>query len=161
MRQDVENYVRECDECHRRKQGREYRHPLEKFDSLPTLLSLFPWIFVDHIRSPQERISIFWLLLTILLSTQRQTHTGYDCRTCAWAYASHVITRHGTGSVLWLIRDGHSPQCFFKENCKILGIKKMNTSENHPQANGTIERYHKTNESRVEIQFECIWHELG
>jgi len=28
MRQDVENYVRECDKCHRRKQGREYTAPL-------------------------------------------------------------------------------------------------------------------------------------
>jgi hypothetical protein len=29
MRRDVENYVRECDDCHRRKQGREYIEPLE------------------------------------------------------------------------------------------------------------------------------------
>jgi len=28
MRQDVKNYVRECDECHRRKQRREYTAPL-------------------------------------------------------------------------------------------------------------------------------------
>ena len=28
MRQDVENYVRECDDCHRIKQGREYTAPL-------------------------------------------------------------------------------------------------------------------------------------
>jgi hypothetical protein len=28
MRQDVENYDRECDNCHRRKQGREYIAPL-------------------------------------------------------------------------------------------------------------------------------------
>jgi hypothetical protein len=28
MRQDVENYVRECDICHRRKQSREYIAPL-------------------------------------------------------------------------------------------------------------------------------------
>jgi hypothetical protein len=29
IRQDVEDYVRECDNCHRRKQGREYNAPLE------------------------------------------------------------------------------------------------------------------------------------
>jgi hypothetical protein len=28
MRQDVENYVRECDDCHRRKQNHEYIAPL-------------------------------------------------------------------------------------------------------------------------------------
>jgi hypothetical protein len=28
MGQDVENYVRECDVCHRRKQSREYIAPL-------------------------------------------------------------------------------------------------------------------------------------
>ena len=33
---------------------------------------------------------------------------------------------------------------FFKETCKILGIRQANTSAYHPQANGTTERYHKT-----------------
>jgi hypothetical protein len=28
MMQDVENYVRECDNCYRRKQSREYKAPL-------------------------------------------------------------------------------------------------------------------------------------
>ena len=64
--------------------------------------------------------------------------------TCAWAYATHVIARHGTGSVLVTDQGRSFTSVFFKETCKILGIKQVNTSAYHPQANGTIERYHKT-----------------
>ena len=64
--------------------------------------------------------------------------------TCARAYATHVIARHGTGSVLVTDQERSFTSVFFKEACKILGIKQGKTSEYHPQANGTIERYHKT-----------------
>ena len=59
--------------------------------------------------------------------------------TCAKAYATHVIARHGTGSVLVTDQGRSFTSLFFKETCKILGIRQMNTSAYH-----TIERYHKT-----------------
>ena len=64
--------------------------------------------------------------------------------TCARAYATQVVARHGTGSVLLTDQWRSFTSVFFKETCKILGIKQVNTSAYHPQASGTIERYHKT-----------------
>ena len=64
--------------------------------------------------------------------------------TCARAYATQVVARHGTGSVLLTDQWRSFTSVFFKETCKILGIKQANTSTYHPQANGTSERYHKT-----------------
>jgi len=33
---------------------------------------------------------------------------------------------------------------FFKETCKILGIRKVNTLSYHPSSNGVVERKHKS-----------------
>ena len=55
-----------------------------------------------------------------------------------------MIARHGTGSVLVTDQGRTFTSVFFKETCKILGIKQVNTSAYHPQANDNIERYLKT-----------------
>ena len=95
MRQDVGNYVRECDECHRRKQGPEYTAPLGEVRQ-PTypfeIISMdicgpypltrrenkYLLTFIDHFTKYSEAISI-----------QNMT-----AETCARAYATHVIARH-------------------------------------------------------------------
>jgi hypothetical protein len=64
--------------------------------------------------------------------------------TCARGYATHIIARHGAGSELITDRGRNFTCMFFREVCKILGIKKLNTTAYHPQANRVLERYHKT-----------------
>ena len=145
MRLDVENYVRECDECHRRKQGREYtaplgevRQPTYPFEitsmdicgpyQLTPRKNKYHLTFIDHFTKYSEAIPI----------------QDMTAETCARAYATHVIAGHGTSSVLVTAQGQSFTSVFFKEACKILGIKQVNTSAYHPQANGTIEWYHKT-----------------
>jgi len=101
MRQDVENYVRECDECHRRKQEREYTAPLGEVRQptypfeitsmdicgpypLTPRKNKYLLTFIDHFTKYSEAIPI-------------QDKTA---ETCTRAHATHVIARHGTGSVL-------------------------------------------------------------
>ena len=67
-----------------------------------------------------------------------------SAETCARAYATNVIARHGTGSILVTDQGRSFMSALFKETCKILGIKQMNSSAYHAMAQGTIERYHKT-----------------
>ena len=62
----------------------------------------------------------------------------------ARAYATQVIARHGTGSILVTDQGRSFTSEFFRQVCKILGIKQLHTSPYHAQANGNIERYHKT-----------------
>ena len=56
----------------------------------------------------------------------------------------HIIARHGTGSILVTDRGTSFTSVFFRETCKILGIKQLYTSALHPQSNGQIESWHKT-----------------
>jgi hypothetical protein len=143
MRQDVENYLSACDECHRIKQGREYTAPLGEVRQ-PTypfeIISMdicgqypltprknkYLLTFIDHFTKYAEAIPI----------------QDMAAETCTRAYTTHVIARHGTGSILVTDQGRSFTSVFFKETCKILGIKQVNTSAYHPQANGMIERYH-------------------
>jgi transposase InsO family protein len=64
--------------------------------------------------------------------------------TCARAYATHIIAKHGAGSKLITNQGRNFTSSIFRETCKILGIKQLNTTAYHPQANGVIERFHKS-----------------
>ena len=62
---------------------------------------------------------------------------------CTRIYASQIVTRHGSGSTL--IDQGRSfVSAFFKETCRILGIRKVNTTSFHPASNGMVERFHRS-----------------
>jgi len=63
---------------------------------------------------------------------------------CARAFATHVIARHGSGSLLVTDQGRQFTSAFFKETCKILGVRQMNTSSRHPMSNGMVEKLNKT-----------------
>jgi len=64
--------------------------------------------------------------------------------TCARIYVSHIITQHGTGSQLITDQGAAFMSSFFQETCKVLGIRRTQTTSWHPASNGTIERWHCT-----------------
>jgi transposase InsO family protein len=145
MRKDVENYVSKCDDCQKRKQRKEYvaplgevRQPTYPFEIVgmdicgpfPTTPRKNKYLltFIDHFTKFAEAIPI----------------SDMTAETCARAYATHVIARHGTGSILVTDQGKSFTSVFFRETCRILGVKQINSSAYHPQANGQIERYHKT-----------------
>ena len=84
--------------------------------------------FIDHLTRYAEAIPI----------------PDITAETCARAYATQIIARHGSGSVLVTDQGRQFTSVFFKETCRILGIKKLFSSPLHPQSNGMIERYHRS-----------------
>jgi transposase InsO family protein len=145
MRQDVENYVRKCDECPSRKQGREYtaplgdvRQPTYPFEitsmdicgpyPLTRRKNKYLLTFIDHITKYAEAIPF----------------KDMSAESYARAYAAHVIARHGTGSILVTDQGRSFTSAFFKKTCKILGVKQMYSTAYHPQGNAQIERFHRT-----------------
>ena len=63
---------------------------------------------------------------------------------CACAYTTHVIARHGASSKLLSDQGRNFTSAFFKETCKILGVKQLFTTAYHPMNNGKLERFHKS-----------------
>jgi transposase InsO family protein len=69
-----------------------------------------------------------------------------DCtaQTCARAYATQVIARHGVGGTTVTGRGSNFMSSFFNKTCQILGVKHVNTTAYRPQANGAAERFQQT-----------------
>jgi len=67
-----------------------------------------------------------------------------SAETCARVYATQIVTRHGTGSTLINDQGRSFMSSFFKETCRILEIRKVNTSSYHPSSNGMVERFHRS-----------------
>lgn len=65
--------------------------------------------FIDHLTKYAEAIPIPDML----------------AETCARAYATQIIARHGSGSILVADQGRQFTSVLFKETCRILGIKKM------------------------------------
>lgn len=64
--------------------------------------------------------------------------------TIARVYATQIVTRHGAGSKLITDQGRAFMSEFFKETCKVLGVRKVHTSSYHSMANGLTERFNKS-----------------
>jgi transposase InsO family protein len=145
MHRRVEEYVKNCHACQRFKPRHEFKAHLGVVME-PTL----PWevvaidicgpfpttpnnnryllTFLDHLTKYAEAIPI-----TLMTAEER-----------ARAYATHVIARHGACSKLLNDQGRNFKSAFFRETCKILGVKQLYTTAYHPQANGILERWHRS-----------------
>ena len=145
MRKSIEDYVRRCDSCQRRKEDRQFTAPLgtpevpERPFQITSMDITGPYpltprrnkyllTFVDHFSKYAEAFPI----------------PDQSAEVCARVYTREIVARHGTGSVLVTDQGSAFMSSFFGETCKVLGIKRIHTSSFHPQSNGTVERWHRT-----------------
>ena len=145
MRRNVEAYVQKCHTCQQTKPRHEFRAPMGEVTEPTTpfevtamdVLGPFPrtengnrylLTFMDHLTHYPEAIPIKQM----------------TAEECARAYATHIIARHGSGSKLISDQGRNFTSAFFRETCKILGIRQIFTTAYHPQANGKLERLHRT-----------------
>ena len=145
MREDVNEYVRKCDGCERRKQGYEYKASMGKV-RMPS----FPFEIVNmDLVGPYHKLQYGnRFLLTFVDQFTKYAEAipvpNTSAKVCARAYVKHIIARHGTGSILVTDRGTSFTSVFFRETRKILGIKQLYTPALHPQSNGGAEAWHKT-----------------
>lgn len=83
----------------------------------------------------QDELSKF----TLAIPMERQ-----DAKTIARAFAENVILTFGTPHAVLTDQGANFLSSIFKETCKILKIRKLQTTAFHPQSNGALERSHRT-----------------
>ena len=54
-----------------------------------------------------------------------------------------VISTFGLPEALLSDRGTNLPSFLMKDICRMLGIEKLNTTSNHPQCNGAVERFNR------------------
>jgi transposase InsO family protein len=142
MRKSVEEYIRKFESFQRRKEEREFVAPLGKTEE-PS--SPFEFTSMDiagpHLVTPRKNKYLLTFIDHFSKWVEAYPIPDITAETCARVYSSQILTRHGTGSTLLTDQGRSFMPAFFKETCKILGIRKVNTSSYHPSSKGMIERW--------------------
>ena len=145
MRKAVENYVKFCDPCQRRKGNREFVAPLGDVEE-PT--APFEVTSMDitgpYLQTPRGNKYLLTFVDHFSKYVEAYPMPDQKAETCARIYASNIITRHGTGSQLITDQGAAFMSSFFQETCKVLGIRRTRTTSWHPASNGVVERWHRT-----------------
>uniref|UniRef100_A0A2M4CWN3 RNA-directed DNA polymerase n=1 Tax=Anopheles darlingi TaxID=43151 RepID=A0A2M4CWN3_ANODA len=135
MRRDIEDYVRKCESCQKNKICKYNRIPMK---ITTTASEPFEKIFMDIVVLPETaRGNRYGLVvqddLTRFLIVAAMENQ--EAVTVAQTFVENVICRHGVPEELVTDQGTNFMGQVMKSVCKILKIKKINTSAYHPQAN--------------------------
>ena len=145
MRKDVEDYVSKCDECQRRKHRGEYTKPLGEVIQPNYRFEIVSLeICGPSYRTPRWNRFVFTFVYYFTRYAAAIPLSEITAECCARAFDTYVIARHGSGSILVTDQGRQIRSAFFKETCKILGVRQMNTTPPDPMSNGKFEKLNKT-----------------
>jgi transposase InsO family protein len=144
LSRDVTEYINECEACAKRKTGNRVIAPLgesleaREFLDIVSLDVVGPLpvtaegnkyllTFIDHFTRFCEAIPV---------PTQ-------ETEVIAREFVVRIITQYGAPKTLLTDRGATFTSALMKHVCKLLQIRKIQTSSYHAQANGICERMHK------------------
>ncbi|KAL7073689.1 hypothetical protein ACQ4LE_007495 [Meloidogyne hapla] len=147
MTEDVGKYVKQCDECQRRKiiglhQSKEPITPIEPA-SRP-----FQRIHVDLMGPvPKARSGYKYILMVVDSFSKMMIPIPLreqQAETVMNALLAHVITKFGVPECLVSDQGTQFMSTIFKDVGELFGIKLQTTTPYHQSANGQCERYNRT-----------------
>ena len=146
MKEDVEKYIRRCETCQKNKLTRKkVRMPME-ITTTPDVvfqkccMDVVGPLPVTHrgnryLLTFQDELSKF----TIAVPIEKQ-----DAVTIAKVFVENMVLKFGVPQTLLTDQGANFLSEMFRNTCKLLKIKKMQTTAFHPQSNGALERSHRT-----------------
>lgn len=144
MTNDVKNYVKNCEKCQRNKILRNTRMPLEI-----TTTARKPgqrWS-IDIVGPLNQSYNGFQYILTLQCDLSRYVVAiplkNQETDTIARAFVENVILKYGCPEQLLSDNGPNFASQLMKRVCKLLNIKKIQTSPYHPESNGALERSHR------------------
>jgi transposase InsO family protein len=145
MTQAADKFVRECDSCQRRKGENEYKAPLGVVRQPSQPFEICHLDFVGPFAlSDQKNKYILTFIDQLTKYVEAVAVPDTTAATAARAFVTQIVARHGVCQTLVTDRGTSFTALFFKEVCRILGVKQLMTSSFHPAGNAQIERFHRT-----------------
>jgi hypothetical protein len=145
MRKEIEDYVKKCEKCQTNKTLRPTkrapmeitttaRHPFERcaLDIVGPLTETTSGN--KYILTFQDDLSKF--LLAIPVSQQ-------DAETIAREFVLNVVLKFGAPAQILTDQGSNFLSDMFKNMCRMLRIRKVQTTAFHPESNGGLERSHR------------------
>ena len=157
MNKDIRNWTKSCLKCQRSKITKHVHAPLQNY---PTVSQRFQEINLDLI-GPLPPSEGFQYCLTIIDRYTRWAEaiplTDIRAETVADAILKNWIARYGIPTVISTDQGSQFESQLFHELSKYFGFKRNRTTAYHPQANGCIERWHRTLKSSIMCHERPSW----
>lgn len=146
MKRDVEQYIKQCVSCQRNK-------ITQNKTKMPLLITTTPEVVFEKCcldvvgPLPTSQNNMKYLLTfqdelskyTLAIPIEQQ-----DAPTIAKAFVDNVVLKFGIPQVVLTDQGSNFLSELFKNTCKLLGVKKINSTSYHPETNGALERSHRT-----------------
>lgn len=145
MEGDISEFVKRCDSCAKRKSPPGLKAPLETpyFASRPfEQISLD--IFGPLPKTPRGNRYLLTVIDNFTRYAEGEPIGEATAKETARVLVEKIVTRHGVPSRLLTDQGRNFVSALFKETCRLLGIKKLQTTPYHPEGNGMVERLHRT-----------------
>jgi transposase InsO family protein len=153
MKQDVENYVRQCTICQQSKHLNT--HPFGLLQPLPIPQGIWRDLSMDFIEGLPKSKG-FSVILVIVDRLTKYAHFlpvkhPYSTQTIAQLFLDNIIKLHGLPNSIVTDRDTIFVSNFWKELFKIYRVDLHLTTAYHPQSDGQTERVNQC----VEMYLRC------
>lgn len=143
INKDVRDWTRRCTTCQASKVTRHTRSPTATFTPVSTR---FEHVHIDLV-GPLPHSDGYRYILTCVDRFTRWPEaaplTDISTDTVARAFISTWISRFGVPVSLTSDRGGQFESSVWNKLMTLLGIRRYRTASYHPQANATVERFHR------------------
>ena len=168
MDKDVKGFVKHCVNC---QQAKVYKHTKSPVDPISAPSDRFQTVHMD-IVGPLPPASLpnypyplpYKYLLTCIDRATRWTEAvplvDTTAISVAIAFVSGWITRFGVPLSVVTDRGAQFESELFSELSNIIGFSHVRTTSYHPQANGLIERHHRSLKSTIRARRENWFYSL-
>lgn len=144
LKEDVQNFVKKCDDCQRYKYSLPRKEPMT---ITSTASSAFQKIFLDLVGPLPIDINENKYILTIQCDLTKFIE-GYpllnkEAETVAKAFIENFVLRYGIPSEVVTDQGTEFLAKVFRESCELLHISHLNSTAHHHETLGMIENSHK------------------
>lgn len=144
---DIEDYIRTCEKCNKKKATVSEKTPVPLQLTTPVTRP-FQKVAMDIVGPLPQTHSGNKYILTFQDHFSKYPEAfalpDQKAATVAKVFVEEIICRHGTPEKLLTDQGSNFTSDLLKETCRLLDIKKIETTAYHPQSNGIVERSHQT-----------------
>ncbi|XP_011699787.1 PREDICTED: uncharacterized protein LOC105457055 [Wasmannia auropunctata] len=142
---DVENYISKCEFCQKNKLSRRTKMPLVVTDTATKPFEKCALDIVGPLTITENGNKYLLTFQDDLTKFSKAVPiANQEAATVAKKFVTNIICEYGTPETVLTDQGTNFLSEIFKNVCKLLKIKKIQTTAYHPESNGALERSHRT-----------------
>ena len=152
MRQDIADFVGSCDQCQRNKAANAkpsgLLQPLQVPEGLWDSVSMDLITCLPETEKGNTAIVVFVDRLSKMVRLAA-VKTSITAEQYAELFVKEIFAKHGLPASIVSDRDPRFDSEFFRQLCKLLGVKQCMSTTAHPQSDGQTERMNRVLEEML------------